>query len=162
MQATRDILEVADPWRWDLSPLEMGNADTKRVASSSGSRRLELATSGLNVVPMRGGHFGPERLIQTKGCGTTMAVSTLKHLIISQKLKRGDRPEGVCMPASRRNERLFGLSGRSSYRSNGIKFLEKLGDDYEPRDDSCIKAFVRLLARIAHAAVLAESETDSA
>ena len=53
-----------------------------------------------------------------------------------------------------RNERLFGLSGRSSYRSNGIK-LEKLGDvDYEPRDDSCIKAFVRLLARIAHAAVL--------
>jgi len=100
-------------------------------------------------------------MIQSKGCGTTMAVSTLKHLIISQKLKRGNGPEGVCMPASRRNERLFGLSGRSSYRSNGIK-LEKLGDDYEPRDDSCIKAFVRLLARTAHAAVLAASETDSA
>ena len=161
MQATRDILEVADPWRYDLSPLEMGNADTKRIASSSGSHRLELATSGFNVVAMRGGHLGPERLIKTKGCGTTMAVSTLKHLIISQKLKRGDGPEGVCMPASCRNERLFGLSGRSSYRSNGIK-LEKLGDDYEPRDDSCIKAFVRLLARIAHAAVLAASETDSA
>ena len=83
-----------------VSPLEMGNADTKGVAFSSGSRRLELATSGLNVVPMRGGQFGPERLIQTKGCSTTMAVSTLKHLIISQKLKRGDGPEVVCMPAS--------------------------------------------------------------
>ena len=84
---------------------------------------------------------------------------TFDNIAKAQARRRTRR--GLHARSSPRNERLFGLSGRSSYRSNGIK-LEKLGDDYDPRDDSCVKAFVRLLARIAHAAVLAESETDSA
>ena len=112
-QASRDILEVGDVWALDLSPLEMQNAETKRVASSSGARRLEMSGPSMAIVPMRAGQFGPERLVATKGYSTTMAVSTLKHLIISQKLRRGDGPDGVLMPDSRRAERLFGDLGRT-------------------------------------------------
>ena len=89
-QASRDIIRVGDVWATDLSPLEMQNAETKRVASSSGSRRLEISEKGLMLIPMRDGKFGPERLISTRGNCTTMAVSTLKHLMLTQKLRRGD------------------------------------------------------------------------
>eukprot|EP00965_Chrysotila_dentata_P180859 5970043-Pleurochrysis_carterae.AAC.1 len=41
-KVTADILEVGDVWAVDLSPLELQNAETKRVASSSGSKRLVL------------------------------------------------------------------------------------------------------------------------
>ena len=67
--------------------------------------------------------------------------------------------EGISMPDSRRNERIFGSKGRSSYASSLIKW-EKLGDDYNPREDTCIKAFVRLLAQIAQAAVRAASALE--
>ena len=150
-QASRDIIRVGDSWAVDLSPLEMQQAETKRIASSSGSRRLELSTEGHMLVPMRDGKFGPEKLVPTKGNCTTMALSTLKHLLLTQKLRRGDGPDAVVMPDARRNERLFGSHGRTSYRSAGVK-LEHLGSDYQPRDDTCIKAFVRLVAAAAAAA----------
>ena len=98
----------------------MQNAETKRVATTSGSRRLEIATSGQMLVKMRNGQFGPERLVSTKGNCTTMALSTLKHLMLSQKLRRGEGPEGVVMPNCRRAERLFGNAGRLTYRSSGV------------------------------------------
>ena len=153
MQASRDIIRVADPWAADLSPLEMQNAETKARASSSGARRLEISTSGQQLVPMRYGECGPKRMVSTAGCSTSMALSTLRHLMITQKLRRGDGPDGVVMPDCRRNERLFCTAGRTSYRSSGVK-LEKLGEDYEPCEDTCIKAFVRLLALVAAAAVV--------
>ena len=81
------------------------------------------------LIPMRDGKFGPERLISTRGNCTTMAVSTLKHLMLTQKLRRGDGPDGVFMPDARRNERLFGVQGRTSYRSSGVK-LEHVDDGY--------------------------------
>ena len=135
----------------------MQNAETKSVAKSSGSRRLEMADSGYMLVPMQGGKFGPERLVRTKGSSTTMAVSTLTHLMVSQKLRRGDGPDGIAMPDSRRSDRLFGDVGRTSYRSSGVK-MEKLDqeEDYDPRDDTCIKAFVRLIA-LAVTSALAEA-----
>ena len=43
---TRDILSVGDIWAGDLSPLELQNAETKRVAESSGARNLELTSEG--------------------------------------------------------------------------------------------------------------------
>ena len=68
MQASRDIIRVADPWATDLSPLEMQNAETKLRASSSGARRLEIfSKSGQQLVPMRNGQFGPERMVSTAG-----------------------------------------------------------------------------------------------
>ena len=117
-QASRDIIRIADAWAADLSPLEMQNAETKQRASSSGARRLEISTSGQQLLPMKNGAFGPQKLISTKGNSTTMALSTLRHLMITQKLRRGDGPDGVVMPDSRRRERLFCSAGRTSYTAS--------------------------------------------
>eukprot|EP00966_Prymnesium_polylepis_P307524 7107143-Prymnesium_polylepis.1 len=79
-----------------------------------------------------------------------MAVSTLNHLLVTKYLRKGD--EIIATPASRRAERLFGASGtgRTKARRAGGKSVERLtGPDYDPRADSCIKAFVRLIADVA-------------
>ena len=77
-----------------------------------------------------------------------MALGTLRTLLAAQKLRRGDGT--VVMAASRRNERIFGADGRgrSKVLSSGVK-IEKLAADYEPRADTCVKAFVRLIAQCA-------------
>ena len=86
-----------------------------------------------------------------------LAISTLKNLLATQKLRRGDGD--LTIPDSRRKERLFGAKGpgRTYALSTGVK-CEKLDDDYEPSQDSCIKAFVRMLAVSATAAAAAEPE----
>ena len=79
-----------------------------------------------------------------------MALSPLNKLLAAQVLRSGD---GVfSIPESRRKERLFGVTGigRTKALSTGVK-IEKLGADYDPRADTCIKAFVRLLAARAEA-----------
>eukprot|EP00316_Scyphosphaera_apsteinii_P006338 CAMPEP_0119302984 /NCGR_PEP_ID=MMETSP1333-20130426/4497_1 /TAXON_ID=418940 /ORGANISM="Scyphosphaera apsteinii, Strain RCC1455" /LENGTH=84 /DNA_ID=CAMNT_0007305527 /DNA_START=145 /DNA_END=399 /DNA_ORIENTATION=- len=71
-----------------------------------------------------------------------MALSTLKNLLACQHIRRGD---GLfSLPESRRRERLF-RDGRTSLKAAGVK-NEKLGADYQPENDTCIKAFVRLIA----------------
>ena len=74
-----------------------------------------------------------------------MSLSTLNSLLTTQYLRRGDGI--IAMPASRRAERVFGAngSGRSRCSSAGVK-LESVGADYNPKLDTCIQAFVRLLA----------------
>ena len=61
-----------------------------------------------------------------------------------------DRGLGLHGIASRRRERIFGETGtgRSKYLSTGIK-LEQLGAEYDPRNDTCLRAFVRMLAETA-------------
>ena len=44
-KGSADILQVGDVWAVDLSPLELLNAETKRIAERSGSKHLELKTS---------------------------------------------------------------------------------------------------------------------
>ena len=96
------------------------------------------------------GAQGPSRLVQTKGYTTTMAISIMRHLLFMQNvLRRGDGLHQV--PDSRRTERLLGEQGRTKLLSSGIK-LEKLGAEYNPREDTCVKAFVRMLAERALAA----------
>eukprot|EP00965_Chrysotila_dentata_P208622 6184803-Pleurochrysis_carterae.AAC.5 len=108
-KVTRDILEVGDVWAVDLSPLELQNTETKRVATSSGSKRLVLTSEGFQRQPMRGKSGGPTQMVKMKGYSTTMALSILKNLLATQQLRRG---EGfVSVPESRRNERLFGVTG---------------------------------------------------
>ena len=46
---------------------------------------------------------------------------------------------------ARRAERFFG-QGRSKTERAGACKMELLGQDYDPRQDTCLKAFVRLLA----------------
>ena len=90
-KVSRDILQVGCVWAVNVFPLELQNAETKRVAESGGSRRLTLSTEGMMRKPMRGVHDGPAaRLVKTKGYNTTMAISTLKNMLVGQLLRRGD------------------------------------------------------------------------
>ena len=144
-KVSRDILRVADVWATDLSKLELQNAVTKRTATAAGSRHLQLSSEGLTRKPMRGTCEGPAQLVKTKGYGTTLALSVLNNLLAAQLLRRGDGI--IATPASRIKERLFGKTGRgrTTLHNLGVK-IEKMGSDYEPRLDTCIKAFVRLLS----------------
>ena len=114
-QCSRDILKLGDIWATDLSPLELQNAETKRVAESGGSKRLEFTAAGKTVVGMRGGKAGPMLLTQRKEYSTTLALSTLNNLLVTQKLRRGDGP--IQYPQSRRAERLFGEEGRTANKT---------------------------------------------
>ena len=142
---SRDIMKVGDVWRYDASPLELQNAETKRIASASASARLTFGAAGEARKPLRGDKQGPANLVKTKAYSTTMALSTLRNLLSKQYLRRGDGI--ISIPDSRRRERLFGDLGRSKLRSAGIKHEIRLADpEYRPRDDTCLRAFVRLLA----------------
>lgn len=124
-KVTANILDVGDVKAFSTSALELQNAETKRTATSSGSRRLTTSTSGV----LRSSHkteFGPVRLSATKGYSTTMVLSTLKHLMVTNVLRRGN---GVyATPESRRKERLFGVSGkgRISLPSSGVKLEARI------------------------------------
>ena len=73
-----------------------------------------------------------------------MAISTLNKLLGQKYLRQGDGI--IATPASRRTERLFGKFGSGRTKPKSLGKLENLGSDYQPREDSCIKAFVCLLA----------------
>ena len=156
---TRDFLNIANPWAVDSSPLELQNADTKRTADKIGARRLELTKSGTHKRIGPGeGKQGPSNLVKVSAYSTTTAISTMRNLLGMRSLKRGD---GLCSyPETRRNERIFGVTGkgRSKTLSSGVK-LENLGKDYSPREDTCLKAFVRMCA--ARASDIASAETNS-
>lgn len=120
---TRDILQVGDVWATGSAPLELQNAETKRVAESSSSRRSTLTARGKYT--------------------TTTAISLLNHLLSTRYLRRGD---GIySMRDSRRMERVFGANGIGRLALKRSLKHEK-GSTYDPRQDTCIKAFVRLLA----------------
>lgn len=146
-KTTRDILAVGDVWAFSITALELQNAETKRTAQSSGSRRLQVSTSGFTQKALTSKE-GPSALVQTKGYSTTMCVSTLKNLLVSQVLKRGSGLYAT--PSARKKERLFGVngSGRTSLPHSGIKLEArmKVEANYSPRLDTCLKAFVRLIA----------------
>ena len=148
VQCSRDILKVGDVWATDLSPLELQNAESKRKAESGGSKRIEFTAAGQTLVGMRAGKSGPMPLTQRKEYSTTLALSVLNNLLITQRLRRGDGP--IQYPSSRRADRLFGEEGRTKRKSTHIK-LEKLGQDYDPAEYTCIKAFIRMMAAAASA-----------
>ena len=63
----------------------------------------------------------------------------------------------ILQAASRRADRLFGDMGRTKTLSSRVKH-EKLGVEYDPRYDTCIQAFVRLMAQAASISIAVESE----
>ena len=91
---------------------------------------------------------GPSRLVATKGIQTTMALSTLRTMIAKDYLRRGDGV--VTVPDSRRVDRLTKL-GRLTLKSAGNK-REDREADYDPRSESCVEAFIQLIADLAVAA----------
>jgi hypothetical protein len=149
-KVTSDILEVGDVHAFNVSPLELQNAETKRVATTGGARNITYRTEGKKRATLQVKQ-GPARLVTTKGCHTSMAKSTLNKLLAANMLRRGD---GIhTTPASRRTERLFGATGNGRTKSvaAGLKH-ERLASDYDPRADTVVKAFIRLLAVRAEAA----------
>ena len=151
-KVTRDILLVGDVWAFGTSALELMNADTKRLASALGSKHQELSTSGKTIVSLRGKEGdcqeGPARLVNTKGHGTTMCISTLKNMLAKQQLRAGEGIFGI--PDTRRRDRLLYGSGRLTLGSTGVK-MEGLDcdDHYDPQADTCLAAFIRVIAGIA-------------
>jgi hypothetical protein len=158
-KTTTDTLSVGDVWAFDLSPLEMHNAEAKRTGVASGSRRTTMSTSSqAQEKPSRNsGKEGPAQLVQTKGCPTMQSLSILSNLLVSKVLRQGDGTVD-----SRRKERLFGAtgSGRTSLPRAGAK-LERLGEDYDPLQDSCMAAFVCLMAEEAQELMSQTKQTHS-
>ena len=114
---TQDILTVGDTWAVDLSAQELHNAELKRTAENSGARRVEMASAGKMRAPLRtSGAEGPAQLVKTRGYSTAMAISCMKHLLMTNVLRRGDGLHRV--PDSRRTERLLGVSGRTKLLSS--------------------------------------------
>ena len=76
-----------------------------------------------------------------------MALSTLRKLLAARALRTGYGIEDLRIKGieSRRRERVFGADGpgRSSRLAAGVK-LEKMDDKYDPRTDTCVRAYVRL------------------
>lgn len=123
-KVSRDILRVGDADRCGTSPLELHNADAKRAAVSSGARNLTFT----------------ENQKRHKNA-TTMAISTLNNLLALQYLRKGDGT--ISLPDGRRKERLFGEGGTGRLTCAGGVKVEP---EYDPRADTCINAFVRLLS----------------
>ena len=95
-QCTRDILSIADPWATVLSPLELQNAETKRVAEKGSTKHIEFGKAEGNkaLIGLRKNKQGPMQLKDRKQYSTTMALCVMKNLLSSQKLRRGMDPRG--------------------------------------------------------------------
>ena len=145
IKVTKDIIRVSDVQKFRCSKLELHNAEVKRVADRGASRTLELRDSGKARTPQLKHAEGPVNLTDTKGYSTTFAISAFKKIDARATLLRGTS-EVAAMPESRVRERLFGEGGpgRSKALSTGLH-LSQLGGMYDPRCDSVVKAFVRLL-----------------
>ena len=64
-----------------MEPLELQNAETKRVAETGGSKRLELTKAGPSLQGLRAGKAGPMQIVQRKDYSTTLALSVLNNLL---------------------------------------------------------------------------------
>ena len=140
-KTTRDIIKVGDIWRYCLSALELQNAETKRVAKSGGSSRQQMSTAGVTRRSGRSDNIVGV-VTATVGYATTQCISTLRKLLGASQLRRGDGV--IALPESRRKDRLLNV-GRTTLASKYVK-SEVLCRDYNPRLDTCVKAYVRLLA----------------
>ena len=78
----------------------------------------------------------------TIGYATSQCISTLQKLLGAKTLRQGDGV--IALPESRQRERLLRV-GRTKLSAKWVK-MEVQERDYNPRSDTCVKAFVRLLA----------------
>ena len=148
-KTTRDILHVSDVHPFRLSKLELHNAEAKRIVSKGASRTLELRQEGKSVKPLLK-REGPSQLVETKGYGTTLALSCLTKLLAQSALRQGSGPAELTIPDSRIRERVFGAngSGRSKSNARGTALIG-LESEYDPSKDTCIECFARDIAALA-------------
>eukprot|EP00965_Chrysotila_dentata_P035925 1195695-Pleurochrysis_carterae.AAC.1 len=95
------------------------------------------------ALPLQAGVEGPVIPFVRKGSTTSLAIQTHRFLC-TQQLRRKSDGVGIAM---RRTERLFGEKavGRSSHVRGKLGRLNEERGQYEPRKDTCVRAFVRLL-----------------
>ena len=149
-KVTRDILEVGHVWAYDLSALELQNAESKRVFEAGGARSLQMRSEGTTHKTAAGDEA---RLVLTKGYGSTAATSVLKKMLILKTLRVGDGMYST--PSSRIAERLFGEKATGRTKVLKIEWAD-LMSDYDPAEDTCLDAFIRFLAARATARATAE------
>ena len=128
-----------------------GDAERRHegLASAIGSKHQVFFSGHTTIVPMRGVSEGPAQLVRTAGHNTTTYISTLNNMLARQYLRAGD---GIyATPDARRKERLLSGTGRLSLGSGGAKL--SVGDVYDPRSDTCLEAFIRLIAACAEAQI---------
>ena len=143
-KVTKDILRLGDGWAAGLGSLELLNAETKRAATSAGARNLVFRGETVTRKALIAKE-GPARLVTMAGSQSSMSVTTLNSLLVQQYLRRG---EGIAtIPDSRRKLRLF-QHGRSKLRSAGSSAADR-ASDYNAREQTCVEAFVELVAEIA-------------
>lgn len=138
-KVTRDILTVADVHAHDLSALELQNADSKRVFETGGARHMQFSHKGTTHKKRAGDD--EHRLVVTKGYGATAATSVLFKIVALKKLR-----QSTSIPQSRRAERLFGAKASGRSKLIKLEFASDKKIDYDPAKDTCVDAFVRLLA----------------
>ena len=139
-KVTRDILEVGDIWAYDLSALELQNAESKRVYERGGARCMAVTTSGTTHKTKD----GESRLINTKGYGSTAATSCLTKMLGTSQLRAGDGMYST--PASRNSERLFGAKATGRTKHAKVEYDSREQPCYLPEEDSVFDAFIRLMA----------------
>ena len=109
---------MGDVWAYGTSPLELQNAETKRVAADVGATSITFNGSGVNA--------------------TSMSRSTFTHLLSAQALRAGEGD--VALPDSRRKERVFGQGGSGRMTTHCVK-----DEHRRPSDVTCIEASVELM-----------------
>ena len=142
-KCTKDILRLGDSWAAGLDSLELLNAETKRTATSAGARNLTIREEGVSRKPLTTKE-GPAQLVVTRGCNTSMAISTLRSSLTQQYLRRGDGIASI--PDSRRKVRLF-QQGHTKLRSAGNSAADRAAE-YDPRSHTCLEAFIELIAEL--------------
>ena len=145
-KVTRDILSVGDVWAHDLSALELQNAESKRVFEAGATKHLEFSSSGLAHKKIG---YGEYTLVTTSGYNATAATSTLSKLLATSSLRAGGGMFST--PASRQHERLFGEGGKGRLKVIKHEWADGEERGYDPAEDSCLAAFVRMLAARAEA-----------
>ena len=72
-------------------------------------------------------------------------------MLAKQKLRNGDG--FFTTPDARRTVQLLNGSGRRTHASTGVKPQSFSDESYDPRSDSCLKAYIRLIAALAEAQI---------
>jgi hypothetical protein len=142
-KVTRDILEVGDVWAHDLSALKLQNAESKRVFEAGATRHLTMTDTGTTH---RKDSDGEVTVYVTSGYGATAATTTLKKMLIQKTLRVGDGAYST--PVSRRAERLFGEKATGRSKLVKVEWADSgYGPaKYDPASDSCLDAYVRMIA----------------
>ena len=156
------VLSIGCMHSVSISALEMLNAEVKRAAASNATKRVELKAADEmkeHILELRVKE-GPARKVLAKPATTTMSYQTASFIIARQR-SRWD-PDAI---KHRRADRLFGEKGTGRLTKEKYSCLESVPEEtgwdavlatyvstgyvdsssIAPEQDTCLRAFCRLL-----------------